>query len=154
MHNVWPMLSAGIHNISLTKYLIGEVFQSPEDRFESLKKYYPEARFEDWELIVAGQRVQIIKKDKDEGGVLKFGTEIVSSSDKTLAALLGASPGASTSVSIMLDVLNVCFAEEMRSKAWMDQLAEMIPSYGHSLINDPELCKMTRDYSTKVLKLV
>ena len=147
------MLSAGMHNIDLTKYLVGEVFQSPEDRFEALQQYYPEAKFEDWKLITAGQRVQIIKKDKEEGGALKFGTEIVSSQDKSLAALLGASPGASTSVSIMLDVLNTCFPERMKSKDWYDKLVEMIPSYGQSLIENRALCKKTRAYTTEVLKL-
>jgi len=153
VHNVWPMLSAGMHNIDLTKYLVGEVFQSPEDRFEALQQYYPEAKFEDWKLITAGQRVQIIKKDKTEGGALKFGTEIVSSEDKSIAALLGASPGASTSVSIMLDVLKICFPELMKSKEWYDKLVEMIPSYGRSLIENKELCRKTRDYTTDVLKL-
>ncbi len=153
VHNVWPMLAAGVHNIRLTKYLIEQVFQSPEDRFEALQQYYPEAKFEDWELIIAGQRVQIIKKDKDEGGVLKFGTEIVSSKDKSIAALLGASPGASTSVSIMLDLLKTCFAEQMESKDWQDKLRKMIPSYGQSLIKDHELCDKMRDRTTAILKL-
>lgn len=153
VHNIWPMLSAGIHNIDLTKYLIEQVFQSPEDRFEALQKYYPKAKMEDWELITAGQRVQIIKKDKEEGGVLKFGTEIVSSADKSLAALLGASPGASTSVSIMLDVLKICFPDQLASDQWQKKLIEMIPSYGKSLIEDRELCLKMRNYTTGVLKL-
>ncbi len=153
MHNVWPMLSAGMHNIELTKYLIEQVFQSPEDRFAYLQKYYPEAKFEDWELTTAGQRVQIIKKDNKDDGALKFGTEIVSSADKTLAALLGASPGASTSVSIMLDVLAICFKDKMKSKDWKDKLVSMIPSFGQSLIFDPQLCRKTRDYTTKILRL-
>lgn len=153
VHNVWPMLSAGIHNVGLTKYLIQQVFQSPEDRFSALQKYYPEAKTEDWELVIAGQRVQIIKKDKKEGGVLKFGTEIVTNEKKTLAALLGASPGASTSVSIMLDVLATCFPAEMKSKAWTDKLVEMIPSFGQSLIDDAALCKKIRGYTTDILKL-
>ncbi len=152
-HNIFPMLSAGIHNISLTKYLIEQVVQSPEERFKALQKYYPEARFEDWELITAGQRVQIIKKDPKEGGVLKFGTEIVSSKDNTLAALLGASPGASTSVSIMLDLLKRCFPNEMASPSWQNKLREMIPSIGKSLISDRDLCKRTRNRTTAVLKL-
>ena len=154
MHNVWPMLSAGIHNVLLTKYLVKQVFQSPEARFEFLQHFYPEAKFEDWELITAGQRVQIIKKDKEDGGVLKFGTEIVSSADKSLAALLGASPGASTSVSIMLDVLDICFSEQMQSEDWKGKLCKMIPSYGHSLIEDGKLCEETRNYTSEVLKLV
>lgn len=151
VHNVWPILAAGIHNIGLTKYLIKQVLQSPEDRFSFLQKFYPEARIEDWELITAGQRVQIIKRDKEEGGVLKFGTEVVASEDKSLVALLGASPGASTSVSIMLDVIKTCFPEEIKSQAWQDQLRKLIPSYGQSLIADPKLCKRMRDYTSAVL---
>ena len=153
VHNIWPMLSAGVHNIDLTKYLVEQVFQSPEDRFAMLQQFYPKARFEDWKLITAGQRVQIIKKDKKAGGVLKFGTEIVSSADKSLAALLGASPGASTAVAIMLDLLNVCFPNEMNSGDWTQKLMEIIPSYGRSLIQDPKLCLETRRYTTEVLDL-
>lgn len=154
MHNVWPMLSAGIHNIDLTKYLIKQVVQSPEDRFKFLQKFYPEAKFEDWELITAGQRVQIIKKDEEEGGALKFGTEIVADDDNSLAALLGASPGASTSVSIMLDVIAQCFPEQLATDDWQAKIKEMIPSYGQSLIEDEELCMEVRKSSSEVLKLV
>lgn len=153
MHNVWPMLSAGVKNIPLTKYLVEQVFQSPEDRFEALQQFYPKARFADWELITAGQRVQIIKRNDKGGGVLQFGTEIVSSADRTLAALLGASPGASTSVSIMLDVLATCFPVEMKSPVWQERLIKMIPSYGQSLIQNGALCRQMRAYTTKVLKL-
>jgi malate dehydrogenase (quinone) len=127
--------------------------QSPEEKFEALVKYYPEAKFEDWELITAGQRVQIIKKDKEDGGKLQFGTEIVASKDKTLAALLGASPGASTAVSIMLNLLQKCLPEEIISPEWQTKLTEMIPCYGRSLITDGALCQKTREYSTAVLKL-
>ncbi len=153
MHNVWPLLAAGVHNIDLTKYLIKQVTQSKEDRFEFLQKFYPEAKIEDWELITAGQRVQIIKKDEQEGGVLKFGTEIIVSEDKSMAALLGASPGASTSVSIMLDVLKQCFPNQIETDDWKKSLQEMIPSYGQSLIEDGDLCLKTRAYTTEILKL-
>lgn len=153
MHNIWPMLSAGMHNIGLTKYLIEQVMDSFEEKFEFLQTYYPEAKIEDWELAIAGQRVQIIKKDEKEGGVLKFGTEIVSSADGSLAALLGASPGASTSVSIMLDVLKTCFPKQMASPEWIDTLKEIIPSYGVSLIEHAELCREIREITTKELKL-
>ncbi len=152
-HNIWPMVSAGLQNIGLTKYLIEQVFQSPEDRFIALQAYYPEAKFEDWKLITAGQRVQIIKKDEEDGGKLQFGTEIVSSADNKLAALLGASPGASTSVTIMLNVLKKCFPLEMESNNWQSVLTEMIPSFGQSLIEDGALCLKMRKYSTEVLKL-
>ncbi len=153
MHNVWPMLSAGIHNIALTKYLISQVMQSPEDRFEALQVYYPEAKIEDWELTIAGQRVQIIKKDNRDGGVLKFGTEIVCAADGSLSALLGASPGASTSVSIMLNVLEKMFPNEMKSQGWRNEIQTMIPTYGKSLIKDGALCMATRERTTEILKL-
>jgi malate dehydrogenase (quinone) len=147
------MLSAGMQNIGLTKYLIEQVVQSPEERFAALQKYYPTAKMEDWELAIAGQRVQIIKKDKDEGGVLKFGTEIVTDASLSLAALLGASPGASTSVGIMLDVLAKCFPNEIKTDAWQKQLKAMIPSYGKSLIKDGDLLREVRAETTRVLGL-
>ena len=153
MHNVWPMLSAGIHNIALTKYLISQVMQSPEDRFKALQVYYPEAKIEDWELTIAGQRVQIIKKDNRDGGVLKFGTEIVCAADGSLSALLGASPGASTSVSIMLNVLEKMFPNEMKSENWKKEIKAMIPTYGQSLIDNADLCMSTRKRTTDILKL-
>lgn len=153
VHNIWPMFKAGWNNLSLTKYLVKQVFQSPEDRFAALLDYYPDAKMEDWELITAGQRVQIIKKDEEEGGVLKFGTEIVTSSNKSLAVLLGASPGASTSVSIMLDVIEVCFPEKLKSEEWQARLKQMIPTYGESLIENGELLRETRNRTTRILKL-
>ncbi len=151
--NIWPMLSAGYHNFKLTKYLINQVMQSPEDRFEALQKYYPEAKFEDWELAIAGQRVQIIKKDAEEGGKLKFGTEVVTDKNGTLACLLGASPGASTAVNIMLDLLETCFPEQIKTETWQKTIKEMIPTFGQSLITNATLCRETRKRTTAILKL-
>lgn len=153
MHNVWPILSAGLHNIKLTKYLIKQVTQSPEDRFKELLAYYPGAQFDDWTFTVAGQRVQVIKKDQDEGGVLKFGTEIVCSADGSIAALLGASPGASTSVSIMLEVIGRMFPDEFKTKAWQNTIRGMIPTHGQSLIDDGALCLATRKRTSDILQL-
>ncbi|MDB5202320.1 MAG: malate:quinone oxidoreductase [Ferruginibacter sp.] len=151
--NIFPMLSAGWHNLSLTKYLVQQVSQSMGDRIEALKEYFPEAQAEDWELAIAGQRVQVIKKDKEEGGILEFGTEIVASADGSIAALLGASPGASTAVSAMLDVIEKCFPEKLSSASWQAKLKELLPSYGQSLSNDPELCASVRAYSGSILGL-
>ena len=153
LDNLFPMLSAGAHNLPLTKYLIQQASQSHEDRIEALKEYLPEANAEDWELEIAGQRVQVIKKDEEEGGVLEFGTEIVCAGDGSLAALLGASPGASVSVSVMLDVMKKCFKTEMESEEWQTKLKTMIPSYGQSLKDDAELCRKTRTRTNKILKL-
>ncbi len=151
--NIWPMIKAGIDNFHLTKYLVKQVTQSPEERFEMLQQYYPTARFDDWELAIAGQRVQIIKKDKKEGGILKFGTEIVTDKETTLAALLGASPGASTAVCIMLDLIEKCFPELIATTKTQNLIKEMIPTYGKSLIDDSELCRKTRKRTTSILKL-
>lgn len=152
-HNIWPLITAGFKNFQLTKYLVKQVIQSDEDRFEMLLKYFPEAKMEDWTLKTAGQRVQIIKRDGSGDGVLQFGTEIVASADGSLAALLGASPGASTSVQVMLDLLEKCFPSDMETKEWQDWIKEMIPSYGQSLADDRELCLATRERTTKILKL-
>ena len=153
LDNLFPMLSAGIHNIPLTKYLIHQATQSHEDRVEALKDYFPFGRIQDWELEIAGQRVQVIKKDEEEGGVLEFGTEIVSASDGSLAALLGASPGASTSVGIMLDVLKKCFKTKINSPEWQSKLKQLIPSYGQLLSQNEELCYKTRKQSATQLGL-
>jgi malate dehydrogenase (quinone) len=152
-HNVWPLLSAGYKNFDLTKYLIKQVSLSKKDRFLMLKQYFPEAKIEDWDLEIAGQRVQIIKKDEKTGGKLQFGTEIVSDKTGTVAALLGASPGASTSVSIMLDLLNKVFPENSTSEEWKNIIKEMIPSYGYKLKDHPDLLAEIRSETTKELKL-
>ena len=153
LSNIWPMIEAGLHNIPLTKYLVSQVVQSWDDRMHELREYYPEARDEDWELKVAGQRVQVIKKDDHEGGVLEFGTEMVSAADGSIAALLGASPGASTSVAIMLKLLNTCFKDKMHTAEWQDALKDMIPSYGKSLSDDAGLCDAIRRDTHAVLRL-
>ena len=124
---------------------------SMEEKVDVLREFIPIAKDEDWELAIAGQRVQVIRKDEKEGGVLEFGTEVVTSKDGTIAVLLGASPGASTSVEVMLEVMEECFPELMQSKEWKDKLAEMFPSYGKSLKDDKELTKRVRDFTFRVL---
>ncbi len=153
LNNLVPMVQAGIDNLSLTKYLIDQVRLSPEERLASLKEFYPNAKMEDWDLAVAGQRVQIIKKDKKEGGVLAFGTEVVHSKDGSLAALLGASPGASTSVFIILEVLESCFQDLLKDQEILKKIKEMIPSYGQSLIKDGKLAMNIRRHSHEILNL-
>jgi malate dehydrogenase (quinone) len=151
--NVIPMLSAGYHNIPLTKYLIEQVMLSHEDRVEALREYFPNAKAEDWELLQAGQRVQVIKKDEKEGGILEFGTEIIASKDGTLACLLGASPGASTTVSIMIDLIAKCFKTQFETPETQAKLKEMIPSFGQKLNENPKLLIEIRAKTASVLKL-
>ncbi|MFO7170533.1 MAG: malate:quinone oxidoreductase [Chloroflexota bacterium] len=153
VNNVIPMLAAGMDNIPLTKYLIEQVVQSPEDRLEALRAFYPQAAMEDWELQVAGQRVQVIKRDDEHGGILEFGTEVVSAADGSIAALLGASPGASTAVTIMLTLMRRCFPDHMRSQEWQARLVRMLPSYGQTLGDNPQLCDRIRAYTSEVLRL-
>lgn len=151
--NIIPMLCVGRDNIPLTKYLIEQVRQSPADRLEALKDFLPTAKLEDWELEIAGQRVQVIKKDAKRGGVLQFGTEVVSAADGSLAALLGASPGASTTVSIMTTLLKKCFPEKFASEQWQAKLKEMVPTFGQNLADRPDLVAQTRARTAQVLKL-
>lgn len=153
LSNIKPMLSAGLDNLPLTKYLITEVMKKPKDKLDALKQFMPTARMEDWEIEKAGQRVQVIKKDPKHGGVLEFGTEVVSSADGSIAALLGASPGASTSVAIMIKLLKRCFPERAQSQEYKNKLREMIPSWGKSLNDDAELCAEIRKHSQSVLKM-
>lgn len=136
-NNITTMLAAGAKNLSLTKYLIQQVMLSKEKRMEELREFIPNAKSEDWDLLVAGQRVQVIKDTVSGKGTLQFGTEVVNSADGSIAALLGASPGASTAVSVMLEVINKCFPQYI--KEWEPKIKEMIPSYGVSLLTNPEL---------------
>jgi malate dehydrogenase (quinone) len=149
--NILPMLGAGIHNLPLTKYLIEQVMLSQEEKVDVLREFIPNAKDEDWEIAIAGQRVQVIRKDEEEGGVLEFGTEVVTAHDGTIAALLGASPGASTSVTVMLEVMEECFPEQMKSKEWKEKLEEMIPSFGKHLVNDRDLAMLIRANNLLVL---
>ncbi|TGB01189.1 malate dehydrogenase (quinone) [Halobacillus salinus] len=149
--NLVTMSASGLKNASLTKYLIQQLLLSKEQRMEELREFVPEADSEDWELVVAGQRVQIIKDTEEGKGTLRFGTEVVSSEDGTLAALLGASPGASTAVSIMLELMDKCFPEYMGD--WEEKLKDMIPSYGQSLIDNPELMKELEHSTAQALGL-
>ena len=151
--NMIPMLSVGRDNIPLTKYLIDQVRQSPEDRLEALRDFLPTALLEDWELEIAGQRVQVIKKDPKRGGVLQFGTEVVSAADGSLSALLGASPGASTTVSIMMTLMKKCFPEKFASEQWQSVIKEMVPSFGQSLAEDAALTAQVRAHTAQVLEL-
>lgn len=149
--NIFPLIKVGIKNIDLEKYLIKQLSLSVEDRMNVLKQFYPEAKKADWKLQEAGQRVQVIHNDPEHGPTLQFGTEIVTSADGSISALLGASPGASTAVSIMLKLLYQCFPD--RAESNMDRLKKMIPSYGKLLEDDAALLAEVRARTSRVLEL-
>ncbi|WHY91961.1 malate:quinone oxidoreductase [Neobacillus cucumis] len=151
-NNVFTMLAAGAKNIPLTKYLIQQLMLSKEQRIEELREFIPNAKSEDWDIVVAGQRVQVIKDTEAGGkGTLQFGTEVVSAADGSVAALLGASPGASTAVHVMLEVIKKCFPQHL--KAWEPKIKEMIPSYGKSLVDNPELFHEVNSFTAWMLGL-
>ncbi|WP_035584571.1 malate dehydrogenase (quinone) [Halomonas sp. TG39a] len=153
LHNTWPVAEVGMDNFNLVRYLVGQVLMSDDDRFEALQKYYPEANKDDWTLWTAGQRVQIIKEDPETGGVLQFGTEVVTSQDGTMSALLGASPGASTAPSIMLNLLDRVFPEQVASAEWQQTLTDIVPSYGQRLAENPDLLSEVRAFTAQTLQL-
>lgn len=137
--NIIPSMQVGMHEFALVKYLAQQLSLSKEEQMDELRRYMPEARDEDWRLWQAGQRVQIIKNEPGKGGVLKLGTEIVMAEDRSIAALLGASPGGSTSPAIMLSLLERAFPDRVKTPAWQERLHRIIPSYGRKLNENPEL---------------
>lgn len=151
--NLKPMLMVARDNLDLMRYLVTEAFRSHKDRMAILRGFYVDAKDADWELASAGQRVQIIKGCDKNGGKLEFGTEIVTSKDGTMAALLGASPGASTSVQAMIEVIERCFKPRMKTAAWKHKMKEMIPAYGESLDENVALLHELRKKTLATLKL-
>ena len=151
--NLLPTLQVGAENLDLVRYLMGQVLQSPEQRLASLCQFLPEANGDDWQLAVAGQRVQIIKRLNGRGS-LQMGTELVCSADGSLAALLGASPGASTAVETMLQLLQRCMPERLASPTWQQRLRQLIPAWGEALASDPLRLAAWRQHSDQQLGLV
>ncbi len=150
-HNIFPMLKVAVDNPSLIKYLVSELLKTHAKKVDSLREFMPTAKDEDWELLDAGQRAQVMKRDKAKGGVLQFGTEVVTSADHSIAGLLGASPGASTAVSIMLGLIKECFPERMGE--WEPRLRDLIPSYGETLNTRPEMARKELDATAHALAI-
>lgn len=150
-HNLFPMLKVAVDNPGLIKYLVSELLKTHAKKVDSLREFMPTAKAEDWELLDAGQRAQVMKRDKDKGGVLQFGTEVVTAADHSIAGLLGASPGASTAVSIMLGLIKTCFPERMPE--WEPRLRQLIPSYGETLNTRPDAARAELDATAQALAI-
>lgn len=150
-NNIVTMLSAGVKEFNLTKYLVSQLMLSNEERIDDLRVFFPEAKDEYWEVITAGQRVQVIKDTDKSKGNLQFGTEVITSEDGTLAALLGASPGASTAVDIMFDVLQRCYQSEFSD--WESKIKEMVPSFGLKLSEHEDVYHAVNKEITKYLNV-
>lgn len=150
-HNIIPMAAAGLQNLDLVVYLAKELMASKAKRLDALKEFIPDAKGEDWTLCTAGQRVQIMKADKQKIGILQFGTEVVAKEDGTLAGLLGASPGASVSVQVGLDVLTKCFPNKVAG--WSPKFKTMIPSFGTNMSDNPVLAVKIMQANEKILKI-
>jgi malate dehydrogenase (quinone) len=157
--NILPLLDVARDNIDLSEYLIGQVLQSSSHQFAALKQFFPRAMKKDWKEAVAGVRVQTIKPRESKGwlnhevGDLEFGTELVAAEDKSIVALLGASPGASTAASIAIDVLKKCFGNRLTEDSWLPRLKAIIPTYGIDLKTDADACRHTRAETAPVLKI-
>lgn len=149
--NIIPMLAAFKDNLDLSWYLVTQLLASKRTKFAALREFMPDARPSDWYQITAGQRVQVIKKDAKKGGILQFGTEVVTGADGSIAGLLGASPGASTAVPIMFELIGRCFPD--RIKEWTPAIRAMVPSYGKQLSDAPTLAGKTLATTAKVLEL-
>ncbi|AQZ61356.1 Malate:quinone oxidoreductase [[Actinomadura] parvosata subsp. kistnae] len=149
--NAGTLLGAARHHHDLLRYLVGQLALTPGGRLRALRRFAPDARARDWELVTAGQRVQVVKRVNGRGSIAGFGTEVVTSAHGGLAALLGASPGASASVAIMLDVLERAFPDHVRD--WRPALRDLLPSYGLPLANHPDLLRAITSRTTEALGL-
>lgn len=154
-HNLIPAAAAGLQNMDLTIYLAKQLLAGNHKKFAELKGFVPTAKPEDWTLVTAGQRVQVMKKDKKKVGILQFGTEVVASADGSIAGLLGASPGASTAVQVALDVLRKCFSTNGNTQfsKWQPKISAMIPSFGIKLSDNPTLVMKLHADTAAALKI-
>jgi malate dehydrogenase (quinone) len=149
--NIKSMLAVGRDNFDLTKYLVSEVLKSKDSKYAALREYFPQADPAKWDFIVAGQRVQVIMPDEKAGGKLEFGTKVVGDANGSIAAVLGASPGASVAVAVVLDVFKRLYKNEL--PGWEAKMREIIPSYGKSIAEDAELCRTIRRDTSEALHL-
>jgi malate dehydrogenase (quinone) len=147
--NLFTLANVGLHNLDLVRYLVQQGTQSIEDRMKVLRTFYPAARSEDWKLVDAGIRVQAIKKTDGRAGIVHYGTEVIVNAERDLAALLGASPGASVSVNIVLNVIKTCFSRLLDGSEGRSRMKKMIPTYDEDLTS-PGSAERYREVSRQV----
>ncbi len=146
-HNLLPYLSVAVENFSLLRYLIREITKSRKQKIAQLREFVPTAEAKDWVYYEAGQRAQIIKP-KGRKGSLQFGTEVISSSDGTISGLLGASPGASVSVAVMLEVMKKMFGQDSVAK-----IQQQVPGLDENLNQNPSEAKKHLSRTAQALRL-
>ena len=143
--NFFTLLKTGLRSRHLVQYLVEQGLQTMTDRMAALREFYPAAREADWRLVEAGIRVQNLKKP--DRGEVHFGTEVFTGADHTLAALLGASPGASVSVSIAVEVIKKCLPHLLATSAGQARMKEMIPTWDEDL-KQPSNARLSQRVST------
>ncbi len=129
-HNLGTLLKIAATNFPLVRYLVLQGTQSMAARMRVMRIFYPNAKDEDWKLVDGGIRVQAIKKTDGEAGIVHFGTEVLTSADKSMSALLGASPGASVCVNIVTEVIRKSFPHLTENAVGIKRMQELIPTYG------------------------
>lgn len=149
--NVTQMLAVAPPNVDLMTYLASQLAATTKQRFEALREYMPQARREDWESVTAGQRVQVIAPDPAKRGVLQFGTQMITAADGSIGGMLGASPGASTATTILLDMLTSMFPD--RTDSWRSTITAMVPSWGTHLSDDPRAAHESLERTAESLGL-
>jgi malate dehydrogenase (quinone) len=155
LDNLMTLINIGVSNLGLVRYLVKEGTQRMSRRMMVLRRFYPDARDADWKLIDAGIRVQAIKKSDGKAGIVHYGTEVITSADRSIAALLGASPGASVCVHIVLDVIKTCLPGLLSTTDGQARIAAMLPIFGHDLkvAANADRFRQTSDAASRVLGL-
>ncbi|GAC66623.1 malate:quinone oxidoreductase [Gordonia soli] len=143
-----PVIAAAMwHNLALIRFLIVQLLATRSRKFEQLRRFLPTAVDGDWELIPAGQRAQLVVPDESAVGAIHQGTELVTSADRSISGVLGASPGASTAVTIMVDVLRTAFPDRWTT-GWEHRIGEAIPDLDRSDWTDDAVRRSFTDTST------